>query len=196
MSNYLQKVRELIDSSEVAEQTIDEINEVDFPKSATVLESLVYGESKQLESVRREQEVSPEDSDDPAEVAHLILAKIKTYTDKLDKGFEFKYQFALCATYQHLGETTMDMDYLDIIKASDAKSIQQAVQDSTEWKKQLPRKVALFVNEERECLLVNVKPLYKVVAEKDSEVQTVSKGRIEFGNEVDINTRANNLVPF
>jgi hypothetical protein len=105
MSNYLQKVRELIDSSEVAEQTIDEINEVDFPKSATVLESLVYGESKQLESVRREQEVSPEDSDDPAEVAHLILAKIKTYTDKLDKGFEFKYQFALCATYQHLGET-------------------------------------------------------------------------------------------
>lgn len=194
MTDYLKQVTELTSSSETDEGIIDAINKLTLPPKASALEALIYGESLQLESVRDIGRLSPEDEEEPAEEAKVILSKVKSYLDDFEGGFQFRYQFKLCATYQHFIEDTMGLDYLEIFRGTDANDINQAVKNSEEWSKSLPQKLPLYEAEERPCLLVSVKPTYRVIASKGNEDKLVSEGMIEFGNEKDINTRQNNLI--
>lgn len=194
MSNYLSKVADRINASEDAESIVDDINKLELPESPTALEALIYGECLQLESVRELGKLSPEDEEDPAEEAKVILSKVKTYQRDLEDGFEFRYQFKICATYQHFLEETMGVEYLRIFKDSESQKIKQAVKDSEDWSNSLPQKLAIYEGEERPCLLVSVKPTYQVIAMKGNTDKLVSEGVIEFGNEKDINTRENNLI--
>jgi len=191
-SNYINAVQNAIISSNNELDVIEAICELPLPLEPTPVEALIYGESKQIESIKEDQE---EDyGEDPHDAAKIILSKIKSYINDFENSIQYKYRFQLLATYQHFIEESLDTEFIKIIRRIEAKSISQALAESKEWGKDLPNKLPLFSSEKRDCLFVSLKPVYEVIANKDGTICTISDGRIEFGDERDINTRTNNNI--
>lgn len=193
-SNYISKVKDIIKSSEGDLDIVESISNLELPPEPTAVESLIYGESKQIEQVKEIFETDEDhDAEDPEAVATTIVSKLKSYIGDFEGGIEYKFSFQLQAHYQHFLETNIATEYLSLTRPiTSARSIHQALEELDIWKKDLPKKLPLFKNDKRDCLLISVKPIYQIRAFKDGMV-IISDGTIVHGDERDINTRVNNL---
>ena len=199
--SYIDEVRKILDSPKSHIEAVDTISELELPSNAAPIVALIYGESKFIESTRQMQKYLEEDGDakdvDPSEAADYVVQKIVSYINDFDREYIYAYQFRLVATYQRLADEQLGpnyLEYIDVVRKTDAKTITQVVAETEEWKRNLPRTLPLFIDEERECLFVNCRPAYKVVVYRDAEKQIISSGIVEFGDERDINTWMNNLT--
>lgn len=195
-SNYINKVKGIINSKEGDLDIVESIANLELPPEPTAVESLIYGESKQIERVKEYFESATDDDldvEDPAAVAATIVSKLKSYVDDFNSGIEYKFSFQLQANYQHFIEANIATEYLSLIRPiTSARNISQALEELTIWEKDLPKKLPLFKNDKRDCLLISAKPIYQIRAYKDGMV-IISDGIVEHGDERDINTRVNNL---
>lgn len=193
-SSYINKVKDIINSNEGDLAIVESIANLELSAEPTPTELLISGESRQIELVKELFETDDKDgyAEDPKAVAITIVSKLKSYISDFDSGVEYKIRFQLQATYQHFIEENIATEYLTLDRPVTAKSIPQALEEVTIWEKELPKKLPLFKNDKRECLLISIKPIYQVRALRDVMV-IISDGVVEYGDERDINTRVNNL---
>lgn len=180
---YIENVKAILKNGTSNVNTVQQIGMLELPNDAKPLVALIHGDCRQLESdVTYAQEYDPTKPDNEEieelrnDTSSTVLEKLQKYLADWDNQNDYRYSFQLCASYQILEDEHGNVEYIELYKDTNAKTITQALQFARQWESELLERPSLYKQLDKPQRIVSVKPIYRIL---DTNSNLIAAGKLQ-----------------